>query len=87
MAGAQLDVWYRDGHHEVIGGAGATGGGADPMAFTHDWHQAVIEDFARSLRDDTRPMVTGAEALQVHALIEALKRSAQEKCEVEVQDV
>ena len=46
------------------------------MAFTHAWHQSVIEDFARALRENRPPRVTGREALRVHRLIDALITSS-----------
>lgn len=72
-----LRVTWRDGRIQQLGEVTSTGGGADPMAFTHDWHQAVIEDFATALRDGRSPAVTGREALGVHHLIDAIEQSAQ----------
>ncbi|MEM6408957.1 MAG: Gfo/Idh/MocA family oxidoreductase [Pseudomonadota bacterium] len=86
-----LEVTWRDGASERFGArggpGGGAGGGADPMAFTHAWHQAVIEDFAGALRKGRDPLVTGRAALQVHALIEALTRSSHEGRMVEVPHV
>nr|WP_272210053.1 Gfo/Idh/MocA family oxidoreductase [Marinicella sp. W31]MDC2875910.1 Gfo/Idh/MocA family oxidoreductase [Marinicella sp. W31] len=48
------------------------------MAFTHAWHQAIIEDFAEAIEDGRPPVVSGRAALDVHALIAALTRSSQE---------
>jgi predicted dehydrogenase len=48
------------------------------MAFTHDWHRAVIEDFATALTENRPPAITGTDALAVHDLIDALIRSARE---------
>ena len=45
------------------------------MAFTSDWHQTIIEDFAQSLGDKRPPMVTGRDALEVHALIHAIEEA------------
>jgi predicted dehydrogenase len=53
------------------------GAGADPMAFSHAHHRAVIEDFIDSVEQDRQPRVSGREALKVHRLIEALLRSAE----------
>ena len=75
---------WRDGRHEVIGAAAGTGGGADPMAFTHDWHQAVIDDFATSLDADRTPAITGRDALAVHDLIDAIVESAAQNTPIEV---
>lgn len=72
-----LTVSWRDGKTEHLGEIASTGGGADPMAFTHDWHQAVIEDFAAAIRQGRPPLVTGREALRVHHLIDAIEQSAQ----------
>jgi len=71
-----LTVSHRDGRVETHGAKGGTGGGADPMAFTHAWHQGIIEDFAAALRDGRDPVVTGRAALASHALIDAITRSA-----------
>jgi predicted dehydrogenase len=71
-----LTVRHRDGRIDTHGEPATTGGGADPMAFTHAWHQAVIEDFADAIRHGRDPMVTGRAALPVHDLIDAITQSA-----------
>ncbi len=71
-----LTVSHRDGRVETHGAKGGTGGGADPMAFTHAWHQGIIEDFAEALRQGRDPVVTGRAALAAHALIDAITQSA-----------
>lgn len=73
-----LTVRWRDGREERFGAAATTGGGADPMAFTHEWHQAVIEDFAGALVDRRPPVASGRAALAAHHLIDAIARSAAE---------
>lgn len=73
-----LTVHWRDGHRETHGAAAGTGGGADPMAFTHDWHKDILEDFAAALRDGRAPMITGRQALESHRLIDAIALSAGE---------
>ncbi len=72
-----LRIDRHDGTSETVGRAASSGAGADPMAFTSDWHRAVIEDFADSLSQGRPPLVTGRDALGVHRLIDALERSAQ----------
>ncbi|WP_170441794.1 Gfo/Idh/MocA family protein [Ruegeria arenilitoris] len=62
-----------DGRESTVGETAATGGGADPMAFTHAWHQAVIEDFAKAVSSGTQPMATGRSALLTHAVIDAMQ--------------
>ncbi|MEM8729603.1 MAG: Gfo/Idh/MocA family oxidoreductase [Pseudomonadota bacterium] len=76
LAGDHLVLHCRDGRVEEIGGASQTGGGADPMAFTHAWHQAVIEDFAAALSEHRAPAITGRSALAVHRLIDAMVLSS-----------
>ena len=71
-----LRVDLRDGTSETIGQAAGSGAGADPMAFTSDWHRAVIEDFARAVATGRAPLVPGRSALGVHRLIAGLERSA-----------
>ena len=73
-----LRIERQDGTTEVVGQAASSGAGANPMAFTSDWHRHVIEDVARALRDGRPPLVPGRAALQVHALIGALERAARE---------
>ncbi|WP_171227990.1 Gfo/Idh/MocA family protein [Ruegeria sp. HKCCA4008] len=62
-----------DGQKSTIGETATTGGGADPMAFTHAWHQTVIEDFAKAVSSGTLPMATGHSALLTHAVIDAMQ--------------
>ena len=84
LSGGELSIAWRDGRREHIGAAAGTGGGADPMAFPCDWHRELIEDFARAIRDQRAPAISGREALRVHALIDAILRSAQAGATVDV---
>ena len=52
----------------------ANGGGADPMAFPHDWHRGVLADFLDAIENDRQPRVNGEEALKVHRFIDSLLR-------------
>jgi predicted dehydrogenase len=79
-----LSIYHRSGKVEEFGEVADTGGGADPMAFTDEWHQAIIRDFADSLGNGTAPFVTGREALHVHAMIYAIQMSAAEGRRVDV---
>lgn len=76
LQSGQLQMYWRDGRTEAFGVAGGTGGGADPMAFTHEWHQSVIEDFADALIEGRAPAITGEDALAAHNLIDAINTSA-----------
>jgi UDP-N-acetyl-2-amino-2-deoxyglucuronate dehydrogenase len=73
LAGTELLVQLQDGrkvHIEADKSAGGTG--ADPMAFPHDYHRAVMADFVGAIREGRAPKVTGEEALKVHRLIDGL---------------
>ena len=80
LTGGELVIDYQDGRQEKVGETAASGGGADPMAFPHDWHQRLIEDFLDALDRNHEPGVTGRQALEVHRLIDALLLSARERC-------
>jgi UDP-N-acetyl-2-amino-2-deoxyglucuronate dehydrogenase len=73
-----LALAWQDGRSERFGETVGTGGGADPMAFPHDWHKGVIIDFLDALDEGRPPRIAGREALLVHHLIDALLRSAAE---------
>ena len=79
LEAGQLHVARHDGTVETIGQSASSGAGADPMAFTSDWHRFVIEDFAASLDAGRPPMVPGRSALDVHRLIAALEASGQQR--------
>ncbi len=76
LAGGQLDVHYIDGRTATVGQAQMLGGGADPMAFTHHAHMAVIEDFLDAVDHARRPQIDGVSVLPVQRLIDALLESA-----------
>ncbi|MFO1320090.1 MAG: Gfo/Idh/MocA family oxidoreductase [Burkholderiales bacterium] len=68
---------HRDGRDPlVIDGATAGGGGADPMAFSHEPHKRLIEDFLEAVETGRAPMADGHSALKVHALIDAMLASS-----------
>ncbi len=54
-----------------------TGGGADPMAFPHGAHRALLSDFLDALDQDRDPRASGREALRVHRFIDAVLRSSE----------
>lgn len=70
-----LELHWQSDKTETIGETAASGAGADPMAFTSDWHRAVIEDFADCVRSGGTPLIPGRDALPVHHLIEAIEAS------------
>ncbi|HEY5832022.1 MAG TPA: Gfo/Idh/MocA family oxidoreductase [Hyphomicrobiaceae bacterium] len=73
LAGTELIVRFHDGRHEEVAADASPGGtGADPMAFPHDYHLAVWRDFLDAIDSGRPPRISGAEALAVHRLIDAL---------------
>jgi UDP-N-acetyl-2-amino-2-deoxyglucuronate dehydrogenase len=73
LAGTSLRIDWHDGRHDLVEPEAGTGGtGADPMAFSHHHHQAVLADFIAAIAEGREPRVNGEEALKVHALIDAL---------------
>ncbi|MEM6635218.1 MAG: Gfo/Idh/MocA family oxidoreductase [Pseudomonadota bacterium] len=81
--GARLHA--QDGTTLTSGADGQSGGGADPMAFSHAWHQGVISDFAAAVEEARPPKIPGAAALPAQALIDAIQRSAREGRRVAVE--
>lgn len=77
VAGPQLTVYNKaTGDVLEIKTEDAAGGtGADPMAFPHDYHRGLIADFLDAVDHKREPAVSGAEALKVHRLIDALIES------------
>jgi UDP-N-acetyl-2-amino-2-deoxyglucuronate dehydrogenase len=73
LAAGQLKIHRHDGSQAEFGQSASSGAGADPMAFSSDWHRLIIEDFAEALRDHRPPLVTGRSALAVHQLISAIE--------------
>lgn len=79
LTGGRLTLQWIDGRTETIGEEASTsGGGADPMAFPFQWHQAQIVDFIEAVQSGRQPVSTGRTALDVHRLIDALIRSGKE---------
>ena len=77
---------HRHGHEPVsVEGSTAGGGGADPMAFSHEPHKRLIEDFIDAVRSDREPRTSGRSALKVHALIDAMLASSKTGAAMDVQ--
>jgi len=74
----RLIAQFHDGTFtEATDSTESIGAGSDPMAFPHQHHRAVLQDFVASIREGREPMVSGREALKVHRLIDAMLRSGQ----------
>jgi UDP-N-acetyl-2-amino-2-deoxyglucuronate dehydrogenase len=76
LEAGELRAELTDGRQIQVGVRQATGSGANPMAFDHAFHRAVLQDFVAAIRDDTEPAVTGRSALQVQRLIDAVMESS-----------
>ncbi len=70
---------------QLIEGSMAGGGGADPMAFSHEPHKKLIEDFLGAVTNEREAYVSGQSALPVHALIDAMLQSSRAGGWVDVQ--
>jgi UDP-N-acetyl-2-amino-2-deoxyglucuronate dehydrogenase len=77
ITGTELKAAFHDGRVvEIARDPNEGGTGADPMAFAHDQHRAVIADFLDAIDNKREPAISGQEALRVHRLIDALLLSA-----------
>jgi UDP-N-acetyl-2-amino-2-deoxyglucuronate dehydrogenase len=77
LEGTSLQMKFQDGKSfEMKTESGGGGTGADPMAFPHDWHRGVLEDFLDSIEKNREPRISGAEALKVHRFIDRILQSA-----------
>jgi predicted dehydrogenase len=72
MTGSVLDLYHRDGRRERLGEEAGSQGGADPMAFSHHFHRALIADFLDAVEKGRDPAVPGEALLRVHRLIDRL---------------
>jgi len=77
LEGTSLQMKFQDGtSFEMKTESGGGGTGADPMAFPHDWHRGVLEDFLDAIEKNREPRVSGTEALKVHRFIDRILQSA-----------
>lgn len=79
-----LTVNYMNGERVRLDGAAAGGGGADPMAFSHEHHRRVLAEFLDSIDERREPSNSGRSALHVQRLIDALLASAKRGSSVKV---
>ncbi len=83
---AERLVLHRHGHDPIrVDGSTAGGGGADPMAFSHEPHKRLIDEFLDAVGNGRPTCVSGRSALKVHALIDAMLSSSRLGGPVEVQ--
>ena len=73
VAGTALSVRFHDGRaFDIASDATSGGAGANPMDFPHDYHRDLITDFLDAIEEKREPQVSGAKALEVIRLIDAL---------------
>jgi predicted dehydrogenase len=71
-----LKVALIGGRTWTSGNAASSGGGADPMAFDHGPHRAVLKDFISSVQAGGGSAVAGRSALAVQRVIDAIIASS-----------
>ena len=76
LVGGRLEVHLIHGSTRSAGDAQEAGAGADPMAFSHFAHRALIADFVSAVASGRDPQASGASALPVHRLIDRLIAAA-----------
>ena len=76
LAGGRLELYWQDGRTEAFGEQAMHGGGADPMAFSHDAHRHVLAEFLDALDARREPSNSGRSALLVHDVIDAVLASS-----------
>jgi predicted dehydrogenase len=72
---SKLSCWLKDGTTLEEGAVSGGGGGADPMAYSHEPHRRLITDFLDALDEGRDPRASGRQALHVHRLIDAMLAS------------
>ncbi len=84
LAAGKVDLHWHDGRRDTSGEESTLGGGADPMAFSHDAHRAVLAEFLDALDAGREPVNNGRAALAVHDLIDAVLASSRARAPVSV---
>jgi predicted dehydrogenase len=84
LEAGRCHILHADGRSETLGEEGGSGSGADPMAFPHDWHLAVMTDFAAAVREGRPPTIPARAALRVQRVIDAIVASSREGRATEV---
>jgi predicted dehydrogenase len=72
LDGGNLRLAFLDGQEEVLTDSAGTGSGASVMAFSHDAHRAVLNDFLDAIEQDRDPAIPGEEALATQCVIDAI---------------
>ena len=73
LTGDTLKAAFMDGTSVTEGGQNSgSGAGANPMAFGHEMHRALIGNFIDAIRNGAPLRVTGEDALKAHHFIEQI---------------
>jgi predicted dehydrogenase len=73
LAGDTLKAAFMDGTSVTEGGQNSgSGAGANPMAFGHEMHRALLGNFIDAVRTGAPLRVTGEDALKAHRFIEQI---------------
>lgn len=86
LVAERLELHIKGRPVEVVEGAMAGGGGADPMAFDHGPHRAMLAESCAAIAEGRAPAHDGATGLPVLHAIEAMLRSAALGAFVDVAD-
>jgi UDP-N-acetyl-2-amino-2-deoxyglucuronate dehydrogenase len=78
LESGELLVQWMGGRTLQAGNKQASGSGASSMAFGHEGHQRVLQDFLEAVRCGYEPEVNGRSALMVHQLIAAMMESSRQ---------
>ena len=84
LGNGELVLRWRDGRVERSPDPLASGTGADPMAFDHGMHRAVIRDFVEAIAAGRDAPVPARAVIAVQHFIDAILQSSREGRRVEI---
>lgn len=77
LVAERLELHIKGRPAEIVEGAMAGGGGADPMAFDHGPHRSLLSEICAAITEGRAPSNSGESGLPVLRTIEAILRSAE----------
>ena len=84
LEGERLTLQRHDEPALTVGGSTSGGGGADPMAFSHESHRRLYADYLDAVAARRQPHTSARSALAVHALIDAMLASSKKGRAIDV---